>query len=92
VLAWLYTVARRRFAEPAKTTADYGPVVARALEEALGELPGGQSRVVVLKLLHGMTFAEIGADVGLTEAAAKLRFKGALEAVRVELIERGVEP
>jgi DNA-directed RNA polymerase specialized sigma24 family protein len=91
VLAWLYAVARRRFAEPTKTTPDYGPVVARALEEALGELPGGQSRVVVLKLLHGMTFAEIGADVGLTEAAAKLRFKRALEAVRAELVERGSE-
>ena len=39
-----------------------------------------------------MTFAEIGAEVGLTEAAAKMRFKRALEALRVELIERGIEP
>jgi RNA polymerase sigma factor (sigma-70 family) len=106
VLAWLYTVARRRFVDesrrlrresrpkglPARTTSDYGPFVARALREALGELPGGQSRVVVLKLLRGMTFAEIGAEVGLTEAAAKMRFKRALEALRAELIERGIEP
>jgi RNA polymerase sigma factor (sigma-70 family) len=106
VLAWLYTVARRRFVDetrrlsrerrpkdlPARTTSYYGPFVAQALREALGELPRGQSRVVVLKLLHGMTFAEIGAEVGLTEAAAKMRFKRALETLRAELIERGIEP
>jgi DNA-directed RNA polymerase specialized sigma24 family protein len=90
VLAWLYTVARRRFVDesPARTTSDYGPIVAWALGEALGELPGGLRRVVVLKLLHGMRFAEIGAEAGLTEAAAKMRFKRALEALRAELIER----
>ena len=106
VLAWLYTVARRRFVDETRrvrrekrielpttrSSSDYGPFVARALREALGELPGGQSQVVVLKLLRGLTFAEIGAEVGLTEAAAKMRFKRALEALREELIERGIEP
>ena len=106
VLAWLYTVARRRFVDesrrlsrerrpkdlPARTTSDYGPFVARELREALGELPRGHSQVVVLKLLRGMTFAEIGAEVGLTEAAAKMRFRRALETLRAELIERGIEP
>jgi DNA-directed RNA polymerase specialized sigma24 family protein len=85
-------VARRRFAEPTRTSAEYGPVVSRELQEALGGLPGGLSRVVVLKLLRGMTFAEIGADIGLTEAATKTRFKAALDALRAELIERGIEP
>jgi RNA polymerase sigma-70 factor, ECF subfamily len=106
VLAWLYTVARRRFVDDARrrgrekqvelpvgrSSSDYGPFVARALREALGRLPGGQSQVVVLKLLRGLTFAEIGAEVGLTEAAAKMRFKRALEALRDELTERGIEP
>ena len=106
VLAWLYTVARRRFVDesrrlsrehrpkdlPARTTSDYGPFVARELREALGQLPGGHGQIVVLKLLRGMTFAEIGAEVGLTEAAAKMRFRRALEALRAELIERGIEP
>ena len=106
MLAWLYTVARRRFVDEtrrqrrekrielptARSSSDYGPFVARALREALGGLPGGQSQVVVLKLLRGLTFAEIGAEVGLTEAAAKMRFKRALEALREELIERGIEP
>ena len=106
MLAWLYTVARRRFVDesrrlsrerqpkdlPARTTSDYGPFVARALREALGELPRGHSQIVVLKLLRGLSFAEIGAEVGLTEAAAKMRFRRALETLRAELIERGIEP
>lgn len=106
VLAWLYTVARRRFVDEtrrqrrekraelpaARSSSDYGPFVARALREALGQLPGGHSQIVVLKLLRGLSFAEIGAEVGLTEAAAKMRFRRALEALRAELTERGIEP
>ena len=68
MLAWLYTVARRRFVDEsrrlsrekrvvslpeARSSSDYGPFVARELREALGALPGGQSQVVVLKLLRG---------------------------------------
>jgi RNA polymerase sigma-70 factor (ECF subfamily) len=104
VLAWLYTVAKRRFVDEARRqrrerrvdlpetrgSTDYGPFVARALRDALGELPRGQSRVIVLKLLRGLTFAEIGHEIGLTEAAAKMRFRRALEALREELIERGL--
>jgi RNA polymerase sigma-70 factor, ECF subfamily len=106
VLAWLYTVARRRFVDETRRqrrevsvdlpetrgSTDYGPFVARALRDALGELPRGQSRVIVLKLLRGLTFAEIGHEIGLSEAAAKMRFRRALEALREELIERGIEP
>jgi RNA polymerase sigma-70 factor, ECF subfamily len=106
VLVWLYTVARQRFVDesrrlsrerrpkdlPARTTSLYGPFVATALREALGELPGGHSQVVVLKLLRELSFAEIGAEVGLTEAAVKMRFRRALEALRAGLIERAIEP
>lgn len=106
VLAWLYTVARHRFVDESRKLSrekrvelltprsppDYGPFVARELRESLGQLPRGHSHVVVLKLLRGMTFAEIGHEVGLTEAAAKMRFKRALESLRADLIERGIEP
>jgi RNA polymerase sigma factor (sigma-70 family) len=100
VLAWLYTVdeTRRQRREKrvdlpeTRSSSDYGPFVAQALREALSSLPGGQSQVLVLKLLRGLTFAEIGHEVGLTEAAAKMRFRRALEALREELIERGIEP
>ena len=106
VLVWLYAVARRRFADearrrarerrlagmlPTRSSSDYAPV-AGALREALAALPGGQSRVVLLKLVRGLTFAEIGVEVGLTEAAAKMRFVRALEQLRAELSERGIEP
>lgn len=106
VLAWLYTVARRRFEDETRrlsrerraelptpqSSPDYGPIVPRVLQEGLAQLPRGHSHVVVLKLLRGMTFAEIGQEVGLTEAATKVRFKRALESLRADLIERGIEP
>ena len=106
VLVWLYAVARRRFADearrrgrerrlaamlPTRSPSDYTPV-AGALREALAALPGGQLQVVLLKLVRGLTFAEIGAEVGLTEAAAKMRFVRALEQLRADLSERGIEP
>jgi DNA-directed RNA polymerase specialized sigma24 family protein len=92
VLAWLYTVARRRFTdEPTRRADDYEPI-AGALRDAIAALPGGQAQVVLLKLVHGRTFAEIGAEVGLTEAEAKMRFVRGLERLRAELSETGVEP
>ena len=102
----MYAVARRRFADearrrgrerrltgllPVRGSSDYEPV-AGALREALATLPGGQSQVVLLKLVRGLTFAEIGTEVGLTEAAAKMRFVRALEQLRADLSERGIEP
>jgi RNA polymerase sigma-70 factor (ECF subfamily) len=106
VLVWLYAVARRRFADearrrgrerrlagllPPRSSSDYEPV-AGALREALAALPGGQSQVVLLKLVRGLTFVEIATEVGLTEAAAKMRFVRALEQLRADLSERGIEP
>lgn len=103
-LAWLYTVAKRRFADEARKrgaeispvlppgATDYGHEVASVLEAALRRLPAGQRQVVVLKLLRGARFAEIGEALGLTEAAAKMRFVRALEALRTELEEEGVTP
>ena len=45
-----------------------------------------------LKLLRGAKFAEIGAAVGVSPEAAKMRFVRALEALREELEEGGIEP
>jgi RNA polymerase sigma factor (sigma-70 family) len=106
-LAWLYTVAKRRFADEARRSArsldtpftvvpaearEYGVDVASALRAGLAVLPEGQNDVVVLKLLRGLRFAEIGRVLGISEDAAKMRFVRALEALRTELAERGVEP
>ena len=107
-LSWLYTVAQRRFADEARgrlraqlvplreadreEPREYGPGVSTALRDALAALPAGQRDVVVLKLLRGLRFAEIGGMLGLTEDAAKMRFVRALQALRAELEQRGVTP
>ena len=102
-LAWLYTVAKRRFADEARRNAriepvtalepaEYGPAVGAALAAALAALPEGHRQVVVLKLLRGAKFAEIGEALGVKEAAAKMRFVRALESLRGELEREGVTP
>jgi RNA polymerase sigma-70 factor, ECF subfamily len=105
-LAWLYTVAKRRFADEVRRNArgsaiaevaprearEYGPDLAAALSAALARLPEGQRQVAVLKLVRGARFGEIGRMLGVSEAAAKMRFVRALEALRAELEQEGVEP
>lgn len=110
-LAWLYTVAQRRFADEARRdglarrvngfrlvaddgseSRDYGAEVGAALGSALERLPSGQREVVVLKLLRGAKFAEIGERLGISTEAAKMRFTRALEALRSELEEEGLRP
>jgi len=104
VLAWLYAVARRRFADEARRlgreqsaapagepSVEYGPSVAGAIAAALGRLEPDHRRVVMLKLLRGASFAEAGAELGVTPAAAKMRFVRALAALREELRKEGVE-
>jgi RNA polymerase sigma-70 factor (ECF subfamily) len=103
-LAWLYTVAKRRFADEARRhrpaplaveppdRAEYGPDVADALARALGRLPEGQRQALVLKLLRGARFAEIGKLLGVSEEAAKMRFVRGLQALRAELEQEGIKP
>jgi RNA polymerase sigma-70 factor, ECF subfamily len=101
-LAWLYTVAKRRFADearrpgtrhlPGRGTPEFGPEVASSVHSALVRLPQAQQEVLVLKLLRGATFAEVADSQGTSEAAAKMRFVRALYALRDELAQEGVEP
>jgi RNA polymerase sigma-70 factor (ECF subfamily) len=101
VLAWLYTVARRRLADAARRRRHGEPLpevaapaypfeVARALRRALAALPDEQRRVVVLKLLRGLSFREVAIQVNATEAACKMRFSRALVRLRDSLQEEGV--
>jgi RNA polymerase sigma-70 factor, ECF subfamily len=110
-LAWLYTVAKRRFADEARREElarrvgglqlvagedsecrDYGAELAGSLRSAIERLPLGQREVVVLKLLRGARFAEIGARLDISAEAAKMRFVRALEALRSELEKEGLQP
>ena len=110
-LAWLYTVARRRFVDQVRRDAvarrlpavhlapvepsesrEYGADLGASLRSALDELPAGQRDVVVLKLLRGASFAEIGTKLGISADAAKMRFVRALEGLRSHLEEEGLGP
>jgi len=108
MLALLYTIAKRRFADevrrevrsrtvelaavPAPEGREYGRDVAAALAAAFGRLPEAQRQVAVLKLVRGARFAEIGRMLGVTEAAAQMRFVRALQALRTELEREGIGP
>jgi RNA polymerase sigma-70 factor (ECF subfamily) len=63
----------------------YGTEVAAALREAIAALPETQRTVVVMKLLRGLSFSEIAAQVGSSEGACKMRFARGLEALRDRL-------
>lgn len=102
VLAWLYTVARRRLVDEARRRsrgplvvaragAEYGVDVTSALRTAIAALPEGQRAVVVLKLVHGWSFREIAEREGCTEAACKMRLARGLERLRAGLEQQGVE-
>ena len=102
-LAWLYTVAHRRFVDEARlrarrpvlddtTGADYGDDLKSTIVAAFGRLPEDQRTVLALKLLRGARFKEIADSLGIGESAAKMRFVRALEALRTELEHEGVEP
>ncbi len=102
-LAWLYTVAHRRFVDETRHRAhtpvlaaapatDYGDEVKRAIVAAFERLPEDQRAVLALKLLRGARFKEIAATLGIGEGAAKMRFVRALDALRKELEREGVEP
>jgi RNA polymerase sigma-70 factor (ECF subfamily) len=102
-LAWLYTVAHRRFVDEARRRSrdaslhddpplpvEYGEELASVLTVAFERLPDDQRTVLALKLLRGLRFKEIAASLGIGEGAAKMRFQRALAALREELEREGV--
>lgn len=70
----------------------YGAQLAQALERALGELEAATRKLVVLKLLKGWSFAEIGRELGISEDACKMRFSRAVTKLRRGLEEEGLWP
>jgi RNA polymerase sigma-70 factor, ECF subfamily len=71
---------------------EYGDSVARAFDSALGRLTEGQRVVVLLRLLEGRSFSEIGHRVDATEEACRMRFMRGLEQLRTELEREGITP
>jgi RNA polymerase sigma-70 factor, ECF subfamily len=104
-LAWLYAVARRRFADEARrsgrtvelgdvpaTELVHGSATARAIRTALARVPDEQRAVIVAKLLEGRSFAEIARRTDTTEAACKMRLVRGLRNLRALLEQEGIEP
>jgi RNA polymerase sigma factor (sigma-70 family) len=60
------------------------------LDEALNTLDAADRDAVVLRYLAGRSFAEVGAALGSTEAAAQRRISRALEKLRAQLGRQGV--
>jgi RNA polymerase sigma-70 factor (ECF subfamily) len=58
-----------------------------AIEAALNQLPGDQREVVVMKIWGGLTFAEIGAALGVPLSTAASRYRYALTRLAQELSE-----
>jgi RNA polymerase sigma-70 factor, ECF subfamily len=108
MLAWLYTIAQRRFADEARRrrhsyhgvpvddvvdevpAAEYGPGLARALSEAISRLSPSQQQVICMKLLRGSSFCDVAGAMGVSEAAAKMRFQRALTCLRADLEQQGI--
>jgi RNA polymerase sigma-70 factor, ECF subfamily len=106
-LAWLYTVARRRFVDEARRRsreaalaashdeggpAEYGEELTGLLVSAFGRLPDEQRTLLSMKLLRGARFGEIATSLGISEGATKMRFLRALAALREDLEREGVSP
>lgn len=62
----------------------------RLIREAIGELPGEEREVFLLRHVEGMTFEEAAAVVGCSVRTAKTRMRGALTLLGVGLRRRGL--
>lgn len=77
---------------PPAAQGDLGPeILARErgerVRDALGRLPEAQRAVVLLHRFEGLSFAQIGAALGISEGAAKLRAFRAYDRLRAELAD-----
>jgi len=75
--------------QPDKTDAawqELRPVI----DDAMHELGENDRAVVLLRFFEGRSFAEVGAVVGATENAARMRVERALEKLRGRLARRGI--
>ena len=71
--------------------ARYGAEVAQALRRASLRLSAPERRLLGLRLFAGKSFQDIAAELGSTEAAAKMRYLRAARSLRSELEKEGIE-
>jgi RNA polymerase sigma-70 factor (ECF subfamily) len=86
------TVPLESASDTTASSGEYGGRVADVLRAALADLTETQRVVVVMRLLEGRSFSEIGEQVGATEQACRVRFMRGLEHVREHFEEEGLTP
>jgi RNA polymerase sigma factor (sigma-70 family) len=64
--------------------------IAPLLEDAVGRLGDKDRNAIVLRFFNGQSMAEVGAALGVSEDAAKMRVNRAVEKLRMFLRRRGV--
>jgi uncharacterized protein (TIGR03435 family) len=69
---------------------DVWPQIAPLLDDALGKLAERDRHAIVLRFFENKTLAEVGAALGASEDAAKMRVNRALEKLRKIFSKRGV--
>jgi RNA polymerase sigma factor (sigma-70 family) len=60
------------------------------IDDALDHLKERDRELMLLRFLRGLTFREIGTELGLTENAARMRAERALDTLRAQLARHGV--
>lgn len=70
----------------------YGSNVGRAITKASRRLPPEDRRLLKLRLIRGLSFAELSDRTGTTEAALRMRYMRALRVLRAELERGGFKP
>jgi RNA polymerase sigma-70 factor, ECF subfamily len=74
--------------DPSPVEAVAGDETARIVESAVAELPPQQRSVVALRVWNGLSYAEIGESLGLTEATVRSHMHHALAALKRTLATR----
>ena len=77
---------------PAEPVAPSDPAAARAIRDALMQLPVEQREAVVLHKLEDLSFEEVAAALGITVGAAKVRAHRGYQRLRKILEPLGVTP
>jgi RNA polymerase sigma factor (sigma-70 family) len=67
------------------------PDIGMSIRACRARLSQSQQQIVALRLLDGLPFAHCGLILGMSEDAARMRFRRALQALRTELRRAGVE-
>ncbi len=75
---------------PAVSTDEDWKQIEPLLDDAMSRLPEADHNAVVLRFLEGRSYRDVSAQLGITEAAAKMRVNRAIGKLRSLLARRGV--